>query len=71
MKIVYSFHSLWKIKRRKIEIVWSEEAIKCPDLTKRQGYKYIITKRLNGKILGIVYIKEKHIKVVTAYWIRK
>ncbi|MBS3145408.1 DUF4258 domain-containing protein [Candidatus Woesearchaeota archaeon] len=50
--------------------MWIEDTIKTPDSTKRKKpNKYIVKKKLNGRPIEVVYIREKHIKVVTIYWI--
>ena len=70
MKIIYSSHAEEQIGERKIDKVWIEETIKSPDQTKKKDLnKYIVKKKLNDRSIEIVYIKEKHIKVVTVYWI--
>ena len=70
MDIFYSLHAEEQIEERKIEKVWIEEAIKSPDYTeKKRTNKYIVGKKLNGSSIEVVYVKEKHIKVVTVYWI--
>ncbi len=70
MDIVYTLHAEEQIQQRKIESVWVEETIKSPDYTKRKKpNKYIVKKKLNGKSIEVVYVKEKYIKVVTVYWL--
>jgi hypothetical protein len=69
MEIVYTFHAKEKIEFRKIHLVWTEEALRSPDLTKKIGYKYKALKRLNSKSIEVVYLKEEsYIKILTAYW---
>jgi len=48
---------------------WVEETIKSPDEIKRKGHKYYVTKKLNGRILKVVYVKERYINVVTTFFI--
>jgi len=44
-------------------------SIEIPDYTISKGNKKEAYKRINGKILKIVYmIKEKYIKVITVIW---
>lgn len=70
MDIIYSIHAEEQIQERKIEKLWIEETIKSPDYIKRnKPNKYIIKKKLNGRSIEVVYVKEKYIKVVTVYWI--
>ncbi len=68
MKIIYTYHAEEQMQERGILKVWVEEAIKCPHLTKREDEKYIVSRKLNGRILKVVFIKEKHIKVITTYF---
>lgn len=67
--IVYSRHVRENMDERKIHPVWVEETIRSPDVTTREGVKWYAVKRLNGKTLKVVYVKEKYIKVVTLYFI--
>ncbi len=70
MDIIYTIHAEEQIQERKIERVWVEETIKGPDYTKRKKpNKYIVKKKLNGKSIEVVYVKERYIKVVTVYWL--
>ncbi len=70
MEISYSSHAEEQIEIRKILKVWVEEAIKSPDKTEREGSnKYVVKKKLNGRSIEVVYVREKYIKVVTIYWI--
>ena len=52
-----------------IEKIWVEETIKSPDITKKVDNKFYVIKKLNGRTLKVVYVKEKHINVVTLYWV--
>lgn len=68
MRIVYTKHAQEQIEERKIEYAWIESTIKSPDFTERKILaKYMARKRLNGKSLEVVYIKERYIKIVTVY----
>ncbi|MBI2580181.1 DUF4258 domain-containing protein [Candidatus Woesearchaeota archaeon] len=69
MELQYTAHCEEQIAERKLEKVWVEETIRYPDKTERTGKKYYVTKKLNGGTLRVVYIKEKYIKVITAYWL--
>ena len=55
---------------RKIHEAWVEETIKSPNLTIHEGNKFYATKKLNGKTLRVVYIKDKDIKVITTFFIK-
>ena len=67
-RIIYTVHAKRQIAKRKILHLWVEESIKSPDLTKIDGHKYYVTKKLNGRTLKVVYVKEKHIKIITSYF---
>jgi hypothetical protein len=67
MKIEYTIHADYKIRKLGLPYVWVEETIKLPDNFRRDGGKSIVTKKLNGITLEVVYEKEKNIKVVTCY----
>jgi len=70
MEIVYTLHAKEYLEKRKIEAVWVEETIKFPDETKKDGHKYYAVKKLNGVTLKVVYVREKFIKVITAFFIK-
>lgn len=70
MEIRYTLHAGEQIKERKILKVWIEEAIKYPDETRSIGHKYYVVKKLDGKTIKIVYVKEKYIKVITSFFIK-
>ena len=67
MEIKYTYHARIQNERRKLNRVWVEEAIKNPDVTKREGNKFYIVKKLNGITIKVIYIKEKYIKVITVF----
>ena len=70
MEIVYTHHARNKIEKRKIYMTLVEETIKWPNYTRRvEQNKFIATRKLNGRSIEVVYIKEKNIKVITVYWI--
>ena len=69
MRIIYTLHAEEQIRERKIELVWIEEAVNSPDRTERVGNKYYVTKKLNGKIIKVVFVKERFIKIITSYFI--
>lgn len=70
MEIIYTIHAQQQIKERKVQQIWVDETIKSPDITRRNGYKYYAVKKLNGKTLKVVFVREKYIKVITAYFIK-
>ncbi len=69
MNLIYTLHAEEQIKERKIIKVWVEETITSPDVIKHYGNKHYVIKKLNGKILKVVYIKEGSINVITAYFV--
>lgn len=43
---------------------------KMANYTRRQNQnKFIAIRKLNGRVIEVVYLKEKNIKVLTAYWV--
>jgi len=70
MDIKYTLHAENQIKERKVEKVWIEETIKHPDSTERDGNKYYVVRKLNGRTLKVIYVKEKYIKVITIFFIQ-
>ena len=44
--------------KKKFAIVWIEETIKWPDITKINGHKHYAIKKLNGKTMKVVYEKQ-------------
>ncbi|HLC57604.1 MAG TPA: DUF4258 domain-containing protein [Candidatus Nanoarchaeia archaeon] len=57
MEIRYTFHAEEQVSERKIHKLWIEETIGSPDKTTKEDDKYYVTKKLNGKILRVVYVK--------------
>ncbi len=70
MDIIFTLHAEEQLHERKIEKVWVEETIRYPDLTERNGHKYYIIKKLNGKTLKVVFVKEKYIKIISSWFIK-
>ena len=70
MKIFYTNHAKDKLKRRKIEKIWVEETIKYPDYYIKVKHKHNAIKKLNGRTLKVVYVKEKHIKIITLFFVK-
>ena len=69
MRIQYTNHAKDQIRKRKIHFVWIEEKIQKPDTKQKGGKKYWAKKKLNGKTLKVVYVKEEAIKVITAFFL--
>ena len=70
MDIYYTNHAEIQINERKIQKAWVEETIKRPDIIKNLDNKFYVTKKLNGKTLKVVYVKEKYIKVITSFFVK-
>lgn len=70
MEIMYTLHAQDSVKERKILKAWVEETVKYPDFTQRFGNKYHVIRKLNGKTLKVVYVKERYIKVITSYFLK-
>jgi len=69
MDIIYTFHSEYQVKERKVDKQWIEEAIRSPNIIKHIGYKSYAIKKIDGKTLKVVYVKQRYIKIITIYWI--
>ena len=69
MEVIFTNHARYQLKERKVDYIWVEETIKSPDITKKVDNKFYVIRKLNGRTLKVVYVKEKHIKVVTLYWV--
>lgn len=70
MKFQYTEHAKEQIQERRIEKIWVEETINFPDITKNDGHKYYVIKKLNGKTLKVIFVKERYIKIITCYFIK-
>lgn len=70
MDIVYTNHAEDQITERKIEKIWVEEAVKWPHHIQRDGDKYSVIRKLNGFTLQVIYVKERYIKIITAFFIQ-
>ncbi len=68
MRIELSYHAYRRMRRRKIHLEWVKETIRWPHSTRKIGHKYYVTRKINGHTLRVVYVKEKHLKVVTLYF---
>ncbi len=70
MKIAYTAHAEEQIKERKVVKLWVEEAVISPDKIEHHGHKYYNIKKLNGKTIKVVFVKERYIKIITCYFIK-
>ena len=70
MEIRYTLHAQEQMKERNIEPAWIEEAARFPHTIVSKKYKFYVTKKLNGKTIKVVFIKEKYIKIITSYFIK-
>lgn len=70
MEFVYTLHAEDQMKERKIHKIWVEDAITFPDKTERKENKYYVIKKLNGRTIKVVYVKENYIKIITSYFVK-
>jgi hypothetical protein len=70
MIIIYTYHAKQQIKKRKILKIWVEETIKFPDKIKSNKNRHYVIKKLNSKVLKVVFVKEKYIKIITSYFVK-
>ena len=68
--IILTAHAKEQMIKRKIIYVWVYETIKSPDIVKHNFHKTYAIKRLNGKVLKVVYIKDNNIKIITTYFLK-
>ncbi|RJQ17139.1 DUF4258 domain-containing protein [Candidatus Woesearchaeota archaeon] len=70
VNFIYTYHAIRQLRERKIEKIWVEETIHFPDITFKETNRCYAIKKLNGYTLKVVYLKEKYIKIITAYFIK-
>jgi hypothetical protein len=69
MKIVLSHHAKKRLIERGIKMQDVQDTIEIPEYTISRGDKKEAYKKINGKLLKVVYIKEdKYIKIITLIW---
>jgi len=68
--IIFTQHSLLKLKQRNIKRIFVIETLKKPDRQKPSyGLRYIAYKKFEKLYLKVIFKKEnKNIIVVTQYW---
>ena len=70
MKILFTEHGEERLERRKFSKSEIIEAIKFPDkILKKHRMHYYQKKLERGKVEIVCEKTEKHIKVITLYWI--
>ena len=70
MKIIFTEHAEGRLEKRKFSKTEIIEAINFPDKTLKKYEKYYYQKTLErGKVEIICEKTEKHIKVITLYWL--
>ena len=70
MKIIFTKHAKFRIRKRKIFKLEIIETLKFPDEITKKYDKYPFQKKLSRGIIEICCEKtEKNIKIVTVYWI--
>ena len=68
-KIKLSFHALKRMRERGIHVQWVQECIDSPDYIVSKGQKRESYKKIDGKILKVLYTQQdKFIKVITLMW---
>jgi len=68
MKIFYSLHAKKRIIERKIKEKYVHETINFPNYTIKRSNEIEAYKKINNKILKVVYFQsENYIKVITVY----
>ncbi len=69
MKLIFTNHAKQRIKERKIILQQIQETIDFPDYKISKENKIEAYKKIDNKLLKIVYIKEgKFIKIITLIW---
>ncbi len=70
MRVVFTSHALFRMKKRKIlkeEVVF---AIQSPDSIQKSSRKYYYRKRVRNGIVEIPVEKTKtNLRVITVYWV--
>ena len=70
MKVEYSNHAKKRMKERAIKEKEIIDAVEFSEYTIKRGEEIEAYKRINEKMLKVVYVnKEKFIKVITLYWL--
>ncbi|MFH1638169.1 MAG: DUF4258 domain-containing protein [Candidatus Woesearchaeota archaeon] len=70
MKIAFTVHTQFRLKKRKIQKGEVIDAVKYPDAILKRHGKYFFRKKLRrGTIEVCCERTERHIKVITVYWI--
>jgi hypothetical protein len=57
MKITFTKHAKDRIKERKIELVWIEDALKSPDNESEEDGRFYAKKKINNHSIEVVYEK--------------
>ena len=71
MNLIYSSHARKRMRQRGIKERDILDIIEFPEYTLKRGEEIEAYKKLNGKMIKIVYvIKENYIKVITVYPLR-
>jgi hypothetical protein len=69
MKVVLSHHAKKRLIERGIKMQDVQDTIEIPEYTISRGDKKEAYKKINGKLLKVVYVKEdKYIKIITLIW---
>jgi len=70
MEIILTAHIRYRIEKRKILLEEVNEAISFPDKVIKKHEKYYYQKKFKRGTIEVPCIRtERHIKVLTAYWL--
>jgi hypothetical protein len=69
VKVEYTDHAEFRIRRRKITKDEVEITIKSPEKLTKEGGRYYASKNIGRGVIEVVYEKETYIKVITVYWL--
>ena len=68
MNLIFTTHAKKRMFERGIKIEYIKEAIEFPDYTITKTKKTEAYKKINNKVLKVVYEKDKFIKIITLIW---
>lgn len=68
MKIVFSYHAQKRLKERDIKEKDVYEIVEFPDYTIKRGEEIEAYKKIEGRLIKVVYIiMQNYIKIITVY----
>ena len=69
MEIIFTEHTKERMRKRSISEEEVINAIKFADKTDKKQGKYYTQKNIGRAEIGVVYEKDKYIKVITTYYL--